>query len=101
MWKLYLTPTSVEQVVDLLAEHGAQARIVAGATDLILELERGLRPDVETLIDISRLEGLDGLDVDSRGWIRLGPLVTPSPWHAPAGRWGRRRSATAAPWPAT
>jgi carbon-monoxide dehydrogenase medium subunit len=76
MWKLYLTPTSVEQVVDLLAEHGAQARIVAGATDLILELERGLRPDVETLIDISRLEGLDGLDVDSRGWIRLGPLVT-------------------------
>jgi carbon-monoxide dehydrogenase medium subunit len=76
MWKLYLTPTSVDQVVDLLAEHGARARIVAGATDLILELERGLRPGVETLIDISRLAGLDTLDVDSRGWIRLGPLVT-------------------------
>ena len=76
MWKLYLTPTSAEQVVDLLAEHGARARVVAGATDLILELERGLRPGVETLIDVSRLEGLDGLGVDSRGWIRLGPLVT-------------------------
>ncbi|MBM3121272.1 MAG: xanthine dehydrogenase family protein subunit M, partial [Chloroflexi bacterium] len=76
MWKLYLTPTSADQVLDLLAEHGARARIVAGATDLILELERGLRPSVETLIDISRLEGLDGLEVDSRGWIRLGPLVT-------------------------
>ena len=76
MWKLYLTPTSVDQVLDLLAEHGARARIVAGATDLILELERGLRPGVETLIDISRLEGLDVLDVDSLGWIRMGPLVT-------------------------
>ena len=76
MWKLYLTPSSADQVGDLLAEHGARARLVAGATDLILELERGLRPGVETLIDISRLEGLDTLDVDSRGWIRMGPLVT-------------------------
>jgi len=76
MWTQYITPSSVDQVLDLLAQHGARARVVAGATDLILELERGLRPRVEVLIDVSRLPGLDTIGVDSHGWIRLGSLVT-------------------------
>lgn len=59
----------------MLADYGERARVVAGATDLILELERGQRPGVDTLIDISRVAGLDQITV--RGdTIRLGPLVT-------------------------
>jgi CO/xanthine dehydrogenase FAD-binding subunit len=44
MWNEYICVTSVEQALDILTERGPQARIVAGATDLILELERGVSP---------------------------------------------------------
>ena len=75
MWRNYYSVTSLEQALDLLAQYGAQARIVAGATDLILELERGQRAGVDTLIDLTRIPGLDEIAVRSDS-IRLGPLVT-------------------------
>lgn len=75
MWQNYYSVTTVSEALDLLAEYGDRARIVAGATDLMLEIERGQRPGVDTLIDITRVPGLDQIAV--RGdTIRLGPLVT-------------------------
>ncbi len=76
MWQKYYTPTSLQEAVALLAEHKGSARIIAGGTDLVLELERGQRPQVKALIDVSRIPGLDHIRVDDRGWVHLGPLVT-------------------------
>ncbi|MCX6064457.1 MAG: FAD binding domain-containing protein [Chloroflexi bacterium] len=76
MWTEYITATSTEQAVRMLAEKGTKARIVAGATDLILELERGVRTGTETLIDITRIPGIDRITMDEDGVIHLGPLVT-------------------------
>ena len=76
MWEHYYTATDLDQVIRTLAERAPEARIVAGATDLMLELERGLRPGVNTLIDLTRIPGLDQIHTDEEGWIHLGPLVT-------------------------
>jgi len=76
MWNEYLSATTIEEVIRLLSEKGQHARIVAGATDLILELERGTRTGIETLIDITRISGLDRITLDEDGIIHLGALVT-------------------------
>ena len=76
MWRDYHLVDSIEHALELLKKNGASARIIAGGTDMIIELDRKMRPDVDTLIDITRVPGLDEISRDSSGIIRLGPLVT-------------------------
>src|SRR5579859_6386464 len=76
MWQSYQSVTSLDEALSLLAEKREQARIVAGATDLILELERGVRKGITTLVDITRVPGLTHITLDAEGAIHLGPLVT-------------------------
>ena len=76
MWKKYINATSIQEVLGLLDESGSKARIVAGATDIILEIERGTCKGIQTLIDVSRIPDLDQITLDENGWIHLGPLVT-------------------------
>ncbi|MBC8171126.1 MAG: FAD binding domain-containing protein, partial [Anaerolineae bacterium] len=75
MWEHYFSASSVAETLDWLAEHRERARIIAGGTDLLIELDRQQRKGVECLIDISRIAGLDTIElVDNQ--IRLGALVT-------------------------
>jgi xanthine dehydrogenase iron-sulfur cluster and FAD-binding subunit A len=76
MWKEYFSPVTLQETLQLLAVSGNKARLVAGATDLMLELERGIRKGVETVIDITRLPDLDLISLDEKGVIHVGPLVT-------------------------
>jgi xanthine dehydrogenase iron-sulfur cluster and FAD-binding subunit A len=76
MWHDYFNAATTDEAIRLLGEQGDKARIVAGATDLILELERGVRRDIHTLIDITRIPELDQITLDEQGIIHLGPLVT-------------------------
>ena len=74
LWQTYYTPTSVDEALRLLAEHGPEARVIAGGTDLLVELERGVR-QAAVLIDVSRVPGLDRIRLKD-DVLHLGPLVT-------------------------
>ena len=76
MWKNYYSVTSIAEALEILSESHGNARIVAGGTDLILELERGVRKGIDTLIDITRVPCLDEIVMDEDEIIHLGPMVT-------------------------
>jgi carbon-monoxide dehydrogenase medium subunit len=75
MWQAYYTPTSIDESLRLLAEHGPEARIIAGGTDLLVELRRGDR-QASVLIDVTRIGRLDRVRMDDKGIIHVGPTVT-------------------------
>lgn len=64
---------TVENALSRLADLGEDAQLIAGGTDVMIQLARGqLTPEV--LIPIHRLPGLS--DVDVNGTVRVGALVT-------------------------
>lgn len=74
MWQTYLRPTDLEEALALLERYGDQARIVAGGTDVIVELQRGVKP-TRTLIDITALHSLKYIHYEA-GMLALGALAT-------------------------
>jgi xanthine dehydrogenase iron-sulfur cluster and FAD-binding subunit A len=74
MTKFY-EPTTVEEAVRVLAEHGAAARLVAGGTDVVVNLNNGSAEPPEVLLGVGRIAGLRDLDVGGAA-VTLGAAVT-------------------------
>lgn len=71
----YQRATSVDEALALLAEHGAEAKILAGGHSLLPLMKLRLaRP--ERLIDIGRLDELRGITELPGGELRIGALTT-------------------------
>lgn len=74
LWKTLIQPSSLNEALRLLQAHAGNARIVAGGTDVLVELSRGIRP-TETLIDLSALSKLRYVREED-GRISIGGLAT-------------------------
>ena len=57
MWQTYFQPLDIAEALGLVERLGPSACIVAGATDVIVELRRGVR-STASIIDISRIDAL-------------------------------------------
>lgn len=75
LWRNYHTPKTVAEALALLATYNGQGRVVAGGTDLILEMHEGRRPTVQALVDITHIGGLDQIRLEGE-WITIGAAVT-------------------------
>jgi CO/xanthine dehydrogenase FAD-binding subunit len=75
LYKNFQTATSLNEAVSLLDHHnGGNVRLVAGGTDLILQLHERIL-SVDTLIDISRVPELRGIRAEA-GSIIIGASTT-------------------------
>ena len=71
----YVACATIEEACAVLAAHAGRARVLAGGTDLLLELRRPGARAPEVVVDISPIRALEG--IESRdGRLRLGPLTT-------------------------
>jgi len=69
----YEAPTTVAEAIDLLAEHGDEASVLAGGQSLIPLLALRLaRPEV--LIDINGVAELSGVSA-ADGWVAIGAMT--------------------------
>lgn len=73
-WEQYRTPEHLADALAILRDPGGSAAIVAGGTDLLLDLLQDRHPAVTTLVDVSRVREL--LEITERaGWIEVGAAV--------------------------
>jgi 4-hydroxybenzoyl-CoA reductase subunit beta len=67
-------PSSVEEAVALLAQHGAKAKVLAGGTDVVPNMKHGLHePDI--VVSIGRIASLKGIR-DDGGALQIGALTS-------------------------
>jgi carbon-monoxide dehydrogenase medium subunit len=71
----YLEPESIEEALTMLRRYNGKAKIVAGGTDLMLQMRyKTIKP--EYVIDITRIPGLDHIILDEQQGLRIGALTT-------------------------
>jgi carbon-monoxide dehydrogenase medium subunit len=73
-WEEYLVPTSLEEALAMLKERQGQARVIAGGTDLIIQLKKK-EVTARCLVDITHLGELKGIVLEG-DFIRIGACVT-------------------------
>lgn len=70
----YAAPSTVDEAVSVLSEHGPRARVLAGGTDLIVQVRERLR-DWDVFVDAKRIPELVAISMDGGGSLTLGAAV--------------------------
>lgn len=70
-WFEYARPGTVGEAVRLLSEHGEKARVLAGGTDILVQLRGGFRT-AEWVIDVKEIPALDEIAWDEASGLTIG-----------------------------
>jgi carbon-monoxide dehydrogenase medium subunit len=70
----YLAPQTLREALRLLAEKGDQARVLAGGTDLIVQM-RNRRRQPERVVDVKNIPDLNQITYTARKGLHIGAAV--------------------------
>ena len=76
MWKHYHIIETIEELAELLAKQSGATKIIAGGTDLMVEINSDQWPELDTVLDISRVIALDKIWQDKDDMLHIGAIVT-------------------------
>jgi carbon-monoxide dehydrogenase medium subunit len=69
----YFEPKTLSEALSLLAKYGEQAKVIAGGTDVMVDIKYKEEP--ACLVNIKKIPGLGAIQ-ENGGSLRVGPLVT-------------------------
>ncbi len=62
-WKRYIVAKSVDEALDALFTAQGEARLIGGGTDLLLDIQQGNHPPLDTLVDISQINAIQTVEL--------------------------------------
>lgn len=74
LWKNYHNAQSVSDALKALADAPGEACLIAGGTDLMLDLQQGNHPPVHTLVDVTAIPEMTALEI-REGELFIGAAV--------------------------
>jgi aerobic carbon-monoxide dehydrogenase medium subunit len=69
----YFEPKSISDALSLLGKHGAEAKVIAGGTDVMVDIK--FKEEPGCLVNIKKIPSLAGIS-ESGGALRIGALTT-------------------------
>jgi carbon-monoxide dehydrogenase medium subunit len=69
----YFEPKTVSEALSLLEKHGTEAKVIAGGTDVMVDIK--FKEEPGGLLNIKKLPGLSGIKENGAG-LRIGALTT-------------------------
>jgi carbon-monoxide dehydrogenase medium subunit len=70
----YFQPNSVSEVIELLRNNQEEAHVLAGGTDLMVQIKEGIKVP-EVLVDITKIKELQEINVGEK-WVEIGATAT-------------------------
>src|SRR5258706_14984519 len=77
LWSRYHIPHSVDEALAFLSQYQGHAQVIAGGTDLLIDLQQGNHSPIEALVDITKIKELLAIDADGE-FLTVGAGVTHS-----------------------
>jgi carbon-monoxide dehydrogenase medium subunit len=71
----YAATATIDEAVSLLAARGERARVLAGGTDIIVQLREGLR-EADMVVDVKRIPELSQITWNAQHGLRIGAAVS-------------------------